>query len=179
MGVPDVLAINEVAGKTPEHHPRRGGELEVDPGKLRRELLKVLPSRAVVHGHMLPDVLRPSEVQFVALLRCEPLVLRDRLRKRNYDAEKVTQNVEAELIGVLLDECVTTFGAGRVREYDTTEASPREVARAIARDVEALAASTGKRRAPPSRWIDWTLAYDSSSKLRSLLSGARDAPGST
>jgi adenylate kinase len=173
LAVPNALAINSLTegGDT-------AAETEVDPKKLRQKLMRALPARAVVYGHLLPDVLRPSEVEFVALLRCEPSALRSRLRKRSYDPEKVMQNVEAELIGVLLDQCVTTFGDERVREYDTTKTSPEKVARAIAKDVKAMMGSTTKKKAPSPRWIDWTLGYDSSSKLRSLLSGDSAPPAS-
>ncbi|MDA4117462.1 MAG: AAA family ATPase [Thaumarchaeota archaeon] len=180
LGIPTPLALNSLAENAGSANSGEGlGDIEVDPKDLRKELLRVLPLRAVVYGHMLADVLRPSEVEFVALLRCEPSVLRERLRKRNYDAGKVAQNVEAELIGVLEDQCVTTFGDDRVREYDTTEASPRQIARAMAKDVNAMMSNTNKRKAPHRPWMDWTLDYDSSSKLRSLLSGASAPPAST
>jgi adenylate kinase len=164
MGLPAPIAINSLT---------RAGEEEVDTAILRRRLLDLDPPRAVLFGHLLPHVLRRSEAGFVAVLRCEPSVLRERLTRRGYPRPKVTENVEAELIGVVLDECVTTFGSGLVREYDTTTAGPQEVARAIAGDA-------GKpRRGVGPPWIDWTLGYDSSSKLRSLLEGRSDPPAST
>jgi adenylate kinase len=154
------------------------GEVEVDTSRLRRELLKAAPARAVIFGHLLPHVLRKPEAGFVAVLRCEPSVLRKRLEQRGYPAAQVMENVEAELIGVVLDECVRRFGSSLVHEYDTTSASPKDVAKAIAKDSKEAA-----RRKPaasrPTAWIDWTLGYDSSSKLRSLLAGRRDPPAST
>jgi adenylate kinase len=180
LDVPTVLAISSFANKNGEGSPKaRGDDLtEVDPIDVRKELLRALPPHAVVHGHLLPHVFRPSEVEFAALLRCEPSVLRDRLTARGYAHKKVTENVEAELIGVLLEECLTTFGGERVREYDTTKASPRHVAMAIADDVRE-ASATRQKKARRQRWIDWTLRYDSSSRLRSLLSGEREPPAST
>ena len=117
-------------------------------------------------------MLRKGEASFVAVLRCEPKVLRRRLAKRGYPNEKITENVEAELIGVVLDECVRRFGGKVVHEYDTTSASPASVAKAIASDI------SSKAKGGPG-WIDWTLGYDSSSRLRSLLEGARAPPAST
>ena len=169
MGLPAPIPINSLA---PE------GEAEVDTALLRRKLLALDPPRAVLFGHLLPHVLRKSEAGFVVVLRCEPSVLRERLRARRYPQPKVTENVEAELIGVVLDECVRRFGSALVHEYDTTSASPKAVATAIARDAEAATApkrAAGTRRA----WIDWTLDYGSSTKLRSLLEGTPDAPAST
>lgn len=140
------------------------GDEEVDPGRLRRSLLADGPKDAVLFGHLLPHVLRRGEARLVAVLRCEPSVLRARLEARGYPAGKVRENVEAELIGVVLDECVRVFGEAAVREYDTTGASPADVARAIAADV-------GSPRPRDSPWVDWTVDYDSSTRLRSLLDG--------
>ncbi|HUH99968.1 MAG TPA: adenylate kinase family protein [Nitrososphaerales archaeon] len=150
------------------------GVSEVDTIELRRKLRERVSGSVVLYGHLLPHVLTRREASFVAVLRCDPSVLRERLTRRGYPSDKVRENVEAELIGVVLDECVKRFGPSLVREYDTTSASPHVVARAIARD------SSGERR-PTSRvrWIDWTLAYGSSSKLRSLLEGPSDPPAST
>lgn len=167
MGLPPPVPINSLA--------KGGGD--VDTALLRRRLLELDPPAGVIFGHLLPHVLRKPEARLVAVLRCEPAVLRGRLLKRGYPAAKVTENVEAELIGVVLDECVRRFGGALVREYDTTSARPEEVARAIARDAEAPGRT--KRPARPRAWIDWTLTYDSSSKLRSLLAGDRDPPAST
>jgi adenylate kinase len=146
--------------------------VEVDPRELRKALLGKTHPGAIVYGHLLPHVLRKGEVSFVAVLRCEPKALRQRLAKRAYPRAKITENVEAELIGVVLDECVRRFGSEAVHEYDTTSVSPARVAASIAIDLESKArARTG--------WIDWTLGYDSSSRLRSLLEGTRAPPAST
>lgn len=150
------------------------GKEEVDTARLRRTMLKEAPPNALLFGHLLPHVLRRSEASYVAVLRCEPSVLRERLEQRGYHAEKVVDNVEAELIGVVLDECVATFGAAIVHEYDTTSASPKQVARAVSRGAR----SSEPRKVAPAAWIDWTLDYGSSSKLRSLLAG-REPPAST
>jgi len=166
MGLPSPISINSLAPK---------GESEVDTALLRRRLLALDPPRTVLFGHLLPHVLKRSEAGLVAVLRCEPSVLRERLVRRGYPDAKVTANVEAELIGVVLDECVGRFGGRLVREYDTTSASPKAVAREIAKDAEATRAP--RRRAPA--WIDWTLGYDSSTKLRSLLGGESEPPAST
>jgi adenylate kinase len=174
LGLPPAVSINSLAPK---------GAVEVDPAQVRGALLRSKPSGAVLFGHLLPDVLRRREAALVAVLRCDPAVLRKRLMARGYPPEKVTENVEAELIGVLLYECVITYGNALVREYDTTAARPEAVAKAIARDAKVTStgvvggARPSRRASPP--WIDWTLDYGSSSKLRSLLAGRREPPAST
>ena len=127
---------------------------------------------AVVSGHLLADVLRASDVGFVAVLRCDPVVLKRRLASRGYAHEKVLENVEAELIGVVLDAAVRRFGPSKVHEYDTSRTKPPSVARNIELDFR-----SGLPQTVP--WKDWTLDYDSSTKLRSLLSAPRTDPAST
>jgi adenylate kinase len=152
---------------------------DVDTRQLRAELLKSKPSRVVLFGHLLPDILRKDEAAFVAVLRCDPSVLRKRLGERGYPAAKVTANVEAELIGVLLYECVVQYGSQLVHEYDSTTSSPEAVAQAIAKDARSfLEGRLGSAIRRPAAWIDWTLGYDSPSKLRSLL-GSSAPPAST
>ncbi len=162
MGLPPPVAVNSFA---------RRGEVDVDPALLRKRLLEANPGRAVIFGHLLPHVLRKGEAEMVAVLRCEPSTLRKRLAARGYPPAKVTENVEAELIGVVLDECLRRFGKELVREYDTTSTPARRVADAIARDARGMT-SQPRVLSAPRPWIDWTLRYDSSSKLRSLLSSA-------
>lgn len=165
MGLPPPVSLNSLVA---------GGGPDVDPLHLRRALLSLRPAEGVVFGHLLPHVLKRSEVALVAVLRCEPASLRTRLLARNYPEAKVKENVEAELIGVVLDECVRRFGGRLVREYDTTSSSPENVARAIATDVR-----PGEAQHLRHAWIDWTLNYDSPNKLRSLLEGTSDPPAST
>jgi adenylate kinase len=162
------LALNSLA----RGRKLNDGELVVDPKKLRSDLLKLDRTDTVVFGHLVPDVLRRRDVDFVAVLRCKPEELKKRLAARGYPSSKVIENVEAELIGVVLDSCIRSFGQDVVHEYDTTKASPRTIAQKIAAERAADVPHTGG-------WIDWTLDYDSPTKLMSLLSSARTDPAST
>lgn len=159
-------------GSTPRK--RRSKERAVDTGLLRRHLLRRGFGDAVVSGHLLPEVLKRGDLDFVVVLRCNPLVLKERLIARRYSDAKVLENVEAELIGVVLDASVRAFGEDLVHEYDTTSSTPSAVARRIARDYRS-------RRSGRQPWTDWTLDYDSSTKLRLLLRSAaeRTGPAST
>ncbi len=163
------LNLNELAAS--DASVMRAGGL-VDTMRLRSRLLKLDLSNTIVYGHLAPHVLQKDEPSFVAVLRCEPTELKKRLQVRGYSGAKVTNDVEAELIGVVLDDCVRAFGASVVHEYDTTRHEPGPVANLIARDQTDRSVHEGP-------WIDWTLDYDSSTKLRSLLSSPRTEPAST
>ena len=138
-------------------------DAEVDTTILGRFILKHVSGPALVYGHLLPYVLGGKEFRRVVVLRCEPKTLKRRLLARGYPPEKAIENVEAELIGVISTDSMTTFGGRKTAEFDTTTSRPGEAARVVSEFLK------GSGR-PGSR-IDWTLNYASASKLRSLLSG--------
>jgi adenylate kinase len=100
----------------------------------------------------------------MVVLRCEPSVLKARLSRRGYPQVKVTDNVEAELIGVIAADAAAAFGQGRTLEFDTTSSTPESAARVIARLIR------DREAVPPQ--IDWLPSYGSARKLKSLLSPA-------
>ena len=155
------LSLNDLARS---YHLVRGTSGEVDAGKLRSRLRRGLPRDAVVHGHLLPYVVDARLVSKVVVLRCEPGALKERLSARGYEPDKIIEDVEAELIGVVSSDAFDTYGKEKTWEVDTTRTTPQEAAAAIVR----VATSATM----PSLRIDWTLDYDSGEKLRLLLSGA-------
>ncbi len=137
--------------------------IDVDVDKLHRALVKTELNDRVIFGHLLPDVFRRGELGFVALLRCDPQILRKRLLARGYQGARLIENVEAELIGVTLSHALDVFGERALCELDSTSLHPARLSRQIVREF---------RSRPPRKtaWIDWTTSYDSAAKLRLLLS---------
>jgi adenylate kinase len=138
----------------------------VDTEKLRKAVLSSLPGEVVVYGHLLPYVLSPSIVSKVAVLRCEPSELKSRLKDRRYEGPKLTENLEAELIGLISSDTYDAFGSEKSFDFDTSGLSPAQSARLISDVVRGPSAS--------SRRIDWTQGYDSGAKLRLLLSATTE-----
>ena len=134
----------------------------VDAQKLREKLQRDLSGNAVVYGHLLPYAVPATAVSKVVVLRCEPGVLKERLRIRGYGPQKIVENVEAELIGIVSSDAYDAYGNGKTWEVDTTRASLGETVAAVLMIAES-------NPLPPPR-IDWTIDYDSGGKLRSLLS---------
>ena len=149
MGLPAAISLNSLA---PRESPRW---TQGSSGENCSSSTRLPPSCSVTCS---PTCSQSERRRFVAVLRCEPSVLRKRLVERGYSPAKVTENVEAELIGVVLDECLRRFGSELVREYDTTSASPKDVAKAIARDAEAATAEAKARQraSPPGSTGPWT-----------------------
>lgn len=155
------LDLNSLA--THERKSGRTRTIQVDPATLRRRLRRLDLSCKVLYGHLLPSLFRKSELDFIAVLRCKPAVLKERLLRRGYSPQKLRENLEAELIGVTLADCLKRFGGERLLEYDTSIGGPDLVLDRILADIR----GTGMKE---RRWIDWTLLYDSPRKLRSLFS---------
>lgn len=159
----DCLSLNEFASS--QGLLKRGeAEGTVDTGEMRSKLAPRLAGPGVAYGHLLPYVVGSDSVEKVAVLRCEPKVLKRRLLARGYPPRKVAENVEAELIGVVSADAYEAFGGRKTFEVDTTRSSPRRLAGEISAVV--LGAAWASPR------IDWTTRYDSGAKLRSLLSVA-------
>jgi len=134
----------------------------VDTKRLRARISRDLSEKAVVYGHLLPYVVPSGAVSKVVVLRCEPGVLKERLRLRGYGPSKIVENVEAELIGIVSSDAFDTFSRTKTQEVDTTGAYPMDAAGSI------VEIALGNPRKVPR--IDWTLNYDSGAKLRGLLS---------
>ncbi len=117
---------------------REGDELIIDVEKLSR-----VEFDGIVEGH-LSHLLKPEKV---IVLRCNPLVIKERLIKRGWSKEKVMENVEAELIDVILVEAIEN--CGEVYEVDTTDMDVKEVADV----VEEILAGKGDKYKPGS--VDW------------------------
>jgi adenylate kinase len=140
-----VLDLDDVARKegliTGRDEARQSDE--VDVAALRRRIR--IPAKVAFlrshYSHLM-------DVNVAIVLRCRPSVLERRLQARGWSPEKVRENVEAEAIGVILQEAV-----GRLRdvyEVDTTEATPEEVGSTI------LAILQGKVQGHEPGSVDWS-----------------------
>ena len=85
----------------------------------------------VIEGHLSHHV-----CDLAIVLRLPPDELRERLRKRGYSGAKVSENVEAEAVDVILVEAVEW--CDRVYEIDTTGKTVEEVADTIRGILDAI-----------------------------------------
>ena len=161
LGLP-CLSLSELAATYGLLNRGRADE-EVDTKVFAKQVAARIREPSVVYGHLLPYVLTKRSVETVVVLRCEPSALRRRLVARGYSFEKVFQNVEAELIGVVASDSYSAFGPEKTTEFDTSDRKPDAEAKSITNRI--------RRIGGPRPRIDWTLHYNSAFKLRSLLSG--------
>ncbi|SFC36211.1 adenylate kinase [Halobiforma haloterrestris] len=71
------------------------------------------------------------EADRVAVLRCEPERLEERLLERGETEAKAAENAESEALDVVLSEAVEEHGLELVYEIDTTDRDPDGVADAL------------------------------------------------
>jgi len=86
--------------------------------------------RLVIEGHYI-DLVPSRSVERAFILRTHPDVLRERLTTRGYKAEKIQENVEAEVLGVCQMDAIDAFREEKVFEIDTSKTSPPDVAELI------------------------------------------------
>lgn len=115
--------------------------------------------RMVIEGHYI-DLVPSSSVQWVFILRTHPEQLRTRLTERKYSKGKVTENVEAEVIGVCQMDALEAFGEERVFEIDTTEISAPDAVEIIEKIM--------KDGSSPHR-IDWMAMLEEQGRLDEFL----------
>lgn len=121
----------------------------VDVAAVRRALRKALKGNqnVIIEGHF-AEIVPGAFVKATIVLRCNPLVLKERLIGRGYPDSKVKENVEAELLDSCLIAAVKSFG-DRVREIDTTG---REVSD-VAKEAERVLRGKGGLLAGSVNWI--------------------------
>jgi adenylate kinase len=90
----------------------------------------------IVEGHFASDVVPKDEPSFIFVLRKAPWKLKEDLKSRGYEEEKVRENVEAELLDVCLVDSLETYGAERVCEIDVTNHTKDEVVGEILSIIE-------------------------------------------
>ena len=98
----DVL---DMTGYIRDHGLREGYDADrdtydVDVERLNDSLLEY--DDIIFEGHLAHFM----DVDLVIVLRCHPEVLETRLRARGYGPEKVTENIQAEVLDVILFEAV-------------------------------------------------------------------------
>ncbi len=121
----------------------------VDVEKLRRKFRKLMlemEGLVFVEGHLSHHL-----ADIAVVLRCNPLVLKERLEERlakGWSEEKVMENVEAELVDAILIEAMDA--CREVYEIDTTDRSVEDVVSAI---LDIVSGRGGKYRPGNVDWI--------------------------
>ncbi len=125
-----------VEKKFVDGYDERRGTYIIDVEKLDDYISKTYgdyENLVILEGH-LSHLLK--NVDYVIILRCHPETLWRRLRNRNWNKEKIKENVEAEILDIILCEAVEKHSRDKLFEIDTTNLQPKEVADIILELIE-------------------------------------------
>jgi len=105
-----------------------------DMGKVSRRVQEIIASSSrdvMIEGHFAVEVVPPSSIHRVFVLRRDPEEMKGVLEKRGYKEEKVFENLAAEILDVCLYDAVRLCGLEKVCEIDVTGRDVDEVVEEI------------------------------------------------
>ncbi len=157
----EFLSINDYAISR-DFGEWKSKEFLVDVKKLRG---KIDTNGRIIVGHLLPYVIPNHDLNSIFVLRCSPAILRKRYLLRGYNEEKISENVEAEALGVIAEKCIQRYDLDKVAEFDTSRMrNPQTVATKI---FDIIIGKESKRFGT----IDWLSAAKTPSELKSIVQG--------
>ncbi|MEM2986820.1 MAG: AAA family ATPase, partial [Nitrososphaerota archaeon] len=102
------------------YYDRKYKSYIVNLRKLRKELNKiyVMEEKKIVISSHFPLYIPKEKLCKVIVLRCNPLILIKRLKKRNYPYRKIRDNIISELIDLIYYEAIKYYGKKMVFQLD-------------------------------------------------------------
>ena len=133
-------------------YDKRRKSLIVDLGRLKKEISRTAQNKPGVNVIIESLYAHFFDADLAVVLRCDPKTLERRLRRKYSWHTKITENKEAEMMGLISQEAVEKFGERKVFEFDTTRSTPGQTANQIVRMLK------NKRYGDRHRVgrIDWT-----------------------
>ena len=104
---------------------RRRKSKIVDVLRARRMMRALISKKPflIVDTHIPEGIVPKDATRMVFVLRCNPQLLERRLRRRKWNAEKVKENVMAEILDSCLIAAQKYYGKKKVTQLDTSYAS--------------------------------------------------------
>ena len=124
----------------------------VDLNKLDDYIKKLFSKKdfVIIEGH-LSHLL--GCIDKIIILRCHPFELKKRLLNKNWNYDKINENVEAEILDIILCEAVDIHGKENIYEIDTTGLTIVDVYKIILEIIEYKFTSINKYKIG---CIDWS-----------------------
>lgn len=104
---------------------------EVNTIELKDEIKKKVSDKSIIVGHLAPYVLDDSDIDLAIVLRKNPYDLIDIYKKRDYQESKIKQNAGSEILGVIANDAIASFGKEKTFEIDTTTKTPERIVEEI------------------------------------------------
>jgi adenylate kinase len=121
------LAMNE--GLTIGKDKERNSTI-VDEEKMQKRINQLIKRTdkkdIIIDGHYAVNVVPPSLVTLVFVLRRDPIELRKFMELRGFSGKKLSENLASEILDVCLVDAVNLVGQRKVCEVNTTGKSAEE-----------------------------------------------------
>ena len=101
--------------------------IEIDTIKLKDEIKKLNLDKSLIVGHLAPYVLEKSNIDFAIILRKNPYDLIEIYKKRKYEKSKIKENAGSEILGIIANDSITSFGKEKSFEIDATNKTPEMI----------------------------------------------------
>lgn len=121
-----ILDINKIALSS-MNLKKKSSAVDVDIKKLKNNIKKLITKKSLVVGHLAPYVLTKSQAKAVIVLRKSPYSLVSVYKKRKYPHQKMIENLDAEILGIIAYDSIKKFGKNKVYQIDTTKSTPKTV----------------------------------------------------
>ncbi|MBT5643463.1 AAA family ATPase [Candidatus Bathyarchaeota archaeon] len=105
------------------------------------EIIEKSSSRVIVDGHYAHELVDGPLISRLLVLRRKPWNLKSVLEARHYSNEKVWENLEAEIMGVIIGEALELIPGSKIFEIDTSNQTSGETADQIIEIIEGNASS--------------------------------------
>jgi adenylate kinase len=126
------LALNE--GLTTGKDEERNSTI-VDEERMQKRINELIrktdKKNIIIDGHYAVNVVTPSLVTLVFVLRRDPIELRKFMEQRGFSGRKLFENLASEILDVCLVDAVNLVGQRKVCEVNTTGKSAEETTREI------------------------------------------------
>ncbi|NVM34804.1 MAG: AAA family ATPase [Candidatus Lokiarchaeota archaeon] len=94
------------------------------------EIKQESPPYLIIESHF-SDIIPEKFIDYVFILRCDPDELFKRLEKKDYNIKKITENIQAEILGNSVNYFIQNQIKAPIFEIDTTNINIKTVAKTI------------------------------------------------
>jgi adenylate kinase len=126
----EFLDINKIAIKA-EIIENNQDVLDVDVDKLKSYLDNMVQEKSILVGHLAPYVVDSLKINSVIVLRKNPYELRDIYKKRGYSEKKIKDNLGSEILGIVTNDAINTFGIKKTFQIDTSNSTSKTIVKKI------------------------------------------------
>jgi adenylate kinase len=126
----EIFDINKIALKS-LNVKKNSGTVDVDTKKLKNIIKKKITKKSLIVGHLAPYVLTKSQVKAVIVLRKNPYNLISIYKERKYTHQKMIEDLDSEILGIIAYDSVKKFGKDKVYQIDATKKLPAMIVKKI------------------------------------------------